>query len=128
MRVQLLFSSFARLPLFKQWIKSSSILPFVRFKSQHFNNFMLSLDSWDQGSSIYSIILFLGGGFIFPPLVNWWTPSLSHWSYNSVILFKWLIPTHIRCLNIFCVPTWNDRAIYINLFESFLTLSVIWHF
>ena len=27
--------------------------------------------------------------------------------------FKWLIPTHIKCLDIFCAPTWNDHAIYI---------------
>ena len=71
---------------FKQWIKSSAILPFAKIKSQHFNNFMFSLDSWDQRSSIHSVILFLEGDFIFQPSVNWCTPSLSHWSYNSIIL------------------------------------------
>ena len=31
--------------------------------------------------------------------------------------FKWFVPTHIRCLNIFCAPTWNN--IYIHLFQIF---------
>ena len=74
-------------PFFKQWIKSFSVPSFARFKPQHLNNFiMFSIDSWNQASSTHSIILFLEGGFIFPPSVNWWTPSLSHWLYNSVIL------------------------------------------
>ena len=72
---------------FQQWIKPSSIPSFASFKPQHLNNFvMFSLDSWDQASSTHSIILFLEGGFIFPPSVNWWTTSLSHWSYNLIIL------------------------------------------
>ena len=29
---------------------------------------------------------FLEGFVIFLPSVNWWKPSLSHWSYNLVIL------------------------------------------
>ena len=74
-------------PFFKQWIKSSSLPSFTRFKPQHLNNFiMFYLDSWDQASITHSVILFLDGDFVFPPLVKWWTPSLSHWSYNLVIL------------------------------------------
>ena len=41
--------------------------------------------------------------------------------------FKWLIPTHIWCLNIFCAPIWNDHAIYIHFFKPFLTIFVIWY-
>ena len=60
---------------------------FARFKPQHLNDFvMFSLDSWDQISITHSITLLLEGRFIFPPSVNWWAPSLSHWSYNLVIL------------------------------------------
>ena len=63
---------------------SSSVLSFARLKSQHFNDFMFSLDSWDQGSSTHSIIIFLKDGFIFLPSVNSWTRSVSYWLYNSV--------------------------------------------
>ena len=31
--------------------------------------------------------------------------------------FKWLIPTHIRWLNIFCAPIWSYHAIYIHLLQ-----------
>ena len=41
--------------------------------------------------------------------------------------FNWFIPTNIKCLNIFYAPTWNDHAIYIHFFKSFLMPSVIWH-
>ena len=45
-------------PFFKQWIKSSSVPSFARSKPQHLNDFMFSLDSWDQASSTDSIIFF----------------------------------------------------------------------
>ena len=41
--------------------------------------------------------------------------------------FRWLIPTHIRCLNIFCTPTCNDHVLRFISFKSFLMLSVILH-
>ena len=114
---------------FKQWIKSSSVPSLARFKPQHLNYFiMFSLDSWDQASSTHSIIFFLEGSFIFPPSVNWWTPSLSHWSCSWVIfilngLFQrtssaWIYFVHLP--GMIMLPT------FISL-KYFLTLSVIWH-
>ena len=103
-------------PFFKQWIKSSSILPFARFNSQHLNDFMFSLDSWDQGSSIYSVILFLEGCFIFPLSVNWWTPSLSHWLYSSVIFTLNGLFQHISGARIYfvCPPGMITLAKFIS--------------
>ena len=34
--------------------------------------------------------------------------------------FKWFIPAHIRCLNIFYAPTVNNQGIYIHLHFFFL--------
>ena len=116
-------------PFFKQWIKSSSVPSFARFKSQHFNGFiMFSLGSWDQASNTDSVILFLERGFIFTPSVNWWTPSLSHWSYNLVILALNGLFQHASDAWIYFVhpPGMITLSRFIS-FKSFLTLPVIWH-
>ena len=114
-------------PFFKQWIKSSSI-PSKRFKPQQLIDFMFSLDSWEHASSTHSIIFFLEGGFIFPPSVNWWTPSPSHLSYNLVILaFNDLLQYTGAWMYFVYRP---GRMIMLSTFisfKSFLMLSVIWH-
>ena len=110
---------------FKEWIKSSSIPSLVRFKPQHLHDF--SLDSWDnKAASTHWVILFLEGGFIFPPSVNWWKPSLSHWSHNLIILALNGLFQHTSGAWIYLVhPT---RMIILSIFISFkslLMLSVI---
>ena len=39
--------------------------------------------------------------------------------------FKWVIPTYIRCLNLFCAPTWMITLSTFISFKYFLTLSII---
>ena len=69
-----------------QWIKSSSVPSFAMFKPQHLNDFMFSLDSETRRHVLIQWFFSWRGNFIIIPSVNWWTPSLSHWSKNSVII------------------------------------------
>ena len=116
-------------PFLKQWKKVIPLPSFARFKPQHLSDFVIfSLDSWDQASSTHSITLFLEGGFIFPPSVNWWTPSLSYWSHKSVILALDGLFQHTSDAWIYFVhpPEMITLSTFIS-FESFIKLSVIWH-
>ena len=116
-------------PIFNKWIKSSSVPSFARFKPQHLNDFIIfSLDSWDQASSTYSVILFLEGSSIFPPSVDWWTPSLSHWSCNLVIVvLNGLFQRTSSAWIYFLHPPGTIMLSTFISFKSFLTLLVIWH-
>ena len=107
-------------PFFKQWIKSS-LTTLKRFHN-------VFLVSWDQTTTFNSIILFLEGGFIFPPSVNLWTASLSHWSYNTVILALNSLFQNISGTWIYFVhPPGTITLFTFIFFKSFLTISVIWH-
>ena len=70
---------------------------------------------------------FPGRGFhisTFSKLTNTFTKSLIMQFGHPH--FKWLISTHIRCLNIFCTPTWNGHAIFIHFFKS-QAKSCLWN-
>ena len=163
---------------FKQWIKSSSVPPFAKFKSQYLNDFMFSLDSWDIWSPFWEIwdihiekyvwnIWNISYWYIYWDILiyilrNMYEIYEIHEMYEIYILrnmkplsgkglhiptfsklmdtftklliiqfghrhFKWVIPTYIRCLNLFCAPTWMITLSTFISFKYFLTLSVIWH-
>ena len=91
---------------FKQWIKSSSVSPFAKFKSQYLNDFMFSLDGWDIWSPFWEIWDIHIEKYVW----NIW--NISYW------YIYWDINIHIEkyVWNIWNI--WNVWNIHIEKYEA----------